>query len=244
MSKVCEDGGDPALVSQCLDFCQALASLGQTFSFSLKLGSTFTFNLDTREKATTSVEIVKKSKKPSPSTVRRNRKRMEIFIEKKKSLSLEAISNVDNVESIDLPTVHNTESRASGESPEVPLEEIFKNSIPGGLPEGPLACKDDLHECDECGFTAKSSRGLKVHKSTQHKIAQIDGAHDIEENNSRETQTDETCSFCQDFIESKDKHNEGGFCPKNKAAQTQALYQSYGYQNFGGSGFPAWMVHR
>ena len=59
-----------------------------------------------------------------------------------------------------------------------------------------LASKDDLHECDECGFTAKSSYGPKVHKSTPHKIKLIDGANDKEENNPKPTQTD-------DFIESK-----------------------------------------
>ena len=40
-------GGEPALVSQCMDFCQALASIEPTISFSLTLGSTFYFNLDT-----------------------------------------------------------------------------------------------------------------------------------------------------------------------------------------------------
>mgnify|MGYP007095145959 CR=1 FL=1 len=34
-------------MSQYLDFCQALASMGQTISFSLTLGSTFYFNLGT-----------------------------------------------------------------------------------------------------------------------------------------------------------------------------------------------------
>ena len=39
--------GEPSLVSQYLDFCQALASMGQTISFSLILGDTFYFNLGT-----------------------------------------------------------------------------------------------------------------------------------------------------------------------------------------------------
>ena len=39
--------GEPSLVSQYLDFCQALASMGQTISFSLTLGDTFYFNLGT-----------------------------------------------------------------------------------------------------------------------------------------------------------------------------------------------------
>ena len=40
---VCES----SLVSQYLDFCQALASMGQTISLSLTHGSTFYFNLGT-----------------------------------------------------------------------------------------------------------------------------------------------------------------------------------------------------
>ena len=39
--------GESSLVSQYLDLCQALASMGQTISFSLTLGSTFYFNLGT-----------------------------------------------------------------------------------------------------------------------------------------------------------------------------------------------------
>ena len=73
---------------------------------------------------------------------------------------------------------------------------------------------------EECEFIAKSSRGLKVHQSTQHRISQVDGANDQEENKSKQTQTDETCPFCQDIIESKEVHNVRGCCPKNKEAQT------------------------
>ena len=39
--------GKSSLLSQYLDFCQALASMGQTISFSLTLGSIFYFNLGT-----------------------------------------------------------------------------------------------------------------------------------------------------------------------------------------------------
>ena len=83
--------GDPALVSQCLDFCQALASMGQTISFSLTIGSTFSFNLDTRRKTTSPGEKVNNKKKPSPSTLRRNQRRKQEF-QKKKS---EATSDLE-----------------------------------------------------------------------------------------------------------------------------------------------------
>ena len=79
-------GGDPALVTQCLDFCQALASMGHNISLSLTLGSIFSFNLDTRKKPTSPDEIVKKKKKLSPSTLRRNQRRKQEF-QKQKSES-------------------------------------------------------------------------------------------------------------------------------------------------------------
>ena len=49
------------LASQCMAFCQALASKGQIFSFTLKLGSSFAFSLDTRGKGTSSLTKKRKS---------------------------------------------------------------------------------------------------------------------------------------------------------------------------------------
>ena len=74
---------DSPLLSKCLDFCQALASQGHAFNFSVAIGPSFTFSLDTRSKAA-SQAITKK--KPSPSTLQRNAKRREEFIAKKKQL--------------------------------------------------------------------------------------------------------------------------------------------------------------
>ena len=74
---------DSPLLSKCLDFCQALASQGHAFNFSVAIGPSFTFSLDTRSKAA-SQAVTKK--KPSPSTLQRNAKRREEFIAKKKQL--------------------------------------------------------------------------------------------------------------------------------------------------------------
>ena len=79
--------GDPALLTQCLEFCQALASKGQAFSISLTLGSSFTFSLDTRGD-TTPAGVMKK-KKASPSRVRRNQMRKEVFLKRKSEVSTE-----------------------------------------------------------------------------------------------------------------------------------------------------------
>ena len=61
-----EDNSD--LASQCMAFCQALASKGQTFSFTLNVGPSFTFSLDTRGNGSTTLS----KKRKSPSTQRRN----------------------------------------------------------------------------------------------------------------------------------------------------------------------------
>ena len=75
------------MLKHCLDFCQALASMGQTISFSLTLGSTFSFNLDNKGKATSPVGKMTKKKKPSPSTLRRNLLRKEQFLKPKSESS-------------------------------------------------------------------------------------------------------------------------------------------------------------
>ena len=71
---------DCSLASKCMDFCQALASQGLPFHFTLNMGSTFTFSLDTRSKAKAGPVAKKKS---SPSTQRRNARRREEFLSKK-----------------------------------------------------------------------------------------------------------------------------------------------------------------
>ena len=58
--------------SECMDFCQALASQGHSFHFSLKMGPNFTFSLDTRGKVNAAPAA---KKKVSPSTHRRKRRR-------------------------------------------------------------------------------------------------------------------------------------------------------------------------
>ena len=74
-------GDDPALVTKCLDFCQALTNMGQTFSISLSIASSFSFSLDTRK--TTAEGAVAKKKKASPSRLRRNQRRKEEFLKRK-----------------------------------------------------------------------------------------------------------------------------------------------------------------
>ena len=76
------NGEDSSLASQCLAFCQALASQGKAFSFSIKIDSTFSFSLDTRE-SSSSAPLTRK--KLSPSTQRRNARRRAEFLKKKQN---------------------------------------------------------------------------------------------------------------------------------------------------------------
>ena len=68
---------------------------------------------------------------------------------------------------------------------------------------------------------------------------------DVFLNKQQGSQTDEICKFFKDIFESQENQNSSGFCPKNKSAQTQALYALYGHPKNGpGSGFPTWMVNQ
>ena len=80
-----EEEVDSSLVSKCMAFCNALASQGQVFNFSISVGRNFSFSLDTRSKAIKDPTVTKK--KASPSTLRRNAKRREEFYKKQPTSS-------------------------------------------------------------------------------------------------------------------------------------------------------------
>ena len=76
------------MANKCLEFCQALASQGQKFTFSLSFGTNFSFSLDTKEKSTSldSSKVTNHQqgrKKLSPSQVRRNQQRKDDFLKRK-----------------------------------------------------------------------------------------------------------------------------------------------------------------
>ena len=82
---------DMDLAAKCLDFCQALATQGQTTSLSVTIGSSFSFNMDTQASQDTRSTVKLTKKKQSPSTLKRNKKRKENF--HKKLLSSSPINN-------------------------------------------------------------------------------------------------------------------------------------------------------
>ena len=79
---------NPDLASQCMDFCQALTSKGQTFSFTLNVGS-FLISLATRGDGS----LTRSKKKKSLSTLRRNARRRAEFLNKKPEPSTERRSS-------------------------------------------------------------------------------------------------------------------------------------------------------
>ena len=91
MSSSPEGANNSALVKQCLEFCQTLASMGQTINLSLSIGSNFSISLNTNKditildsrKAETERTIVKEVRKLTPSARRRNQKRKEEFLKRK-----------------------------------------------------------------------------------------------------------------------------------------------------------------
>ena len=75
---------DSSLAMKCLDICQALTSQGKIFNFSLSIGPTFSFSFDSRDKTLDTRVGPTKKKKQSPSTRRRNAKRKEDYLNKRK----------------------------------------------------------------------------------------------------------------------------------------------------------------
>ena len=71
-----------ALVSQCLDFCQTLATKLPIFSFALTLGNGFPFTLDISGKEALSSKAMKKKKTPSTLMLEeRCQKKIRVFEE-------------------------------------------------------------------------------------------------------------------------------------------------------------------
>ena len=109
MSEVSE--ATSPLATQCLAFCQTLASQGQAFKFSLTLGKSFSFILDTKMGDSSSS---KARKKLSPSTIRRNQKRRQEFLATKESLtSLNKPEKEKGETALESPTVKPSEKPQS-----------------------------------------------------------------------------------------------------------------------------------
>ena len=95
-----------SMASQCVAFCQTLTSQDKAFSFALKIGESFSFSLDTKEKISAHVPVPK-TRKLSPSTMRRNALRRQNFLESKNkaAANIEALATPDDKCVVEKPLV-------------------------------------------------------------------------------------------------------------------------------------------
>ena len=135
--------GDSSLAHQCLALCQTLASHGQTFSLSLTAGSTFIFSMESNGIAIPAQVVKKKS---SPSTLRRNAKRREIFLKRK----LEPLIEV----------------KVPSECPPCSSTAVIPPLI-----SSVMRVEERPFQCDLCAASFMSKHGLKYHIESVHTIA-------------------------------------------------------------------------
>ena len=110
-----------SLASQCLALCQALASQGQEFTFSVNIGSSFSFSLDTRKKIP---EVKPLGKRSSPSTQRRNARRRQAFLKKKAESSASSL-----VPPKEFKCTHCDSHFISGEELEIHTDDMHASSV-------------------------------------------------------------------------------------------------------------------
>ena len=132
------------LAAKCMEFCRHLESQGRAFKFSLSVGTNFDFTLDTREEVTFSKEVKKKA---SPSTMRRNVKRKELFL-KKKCLTPSVAEKVS----------------PNGASEEEAVEDA-------SVEETHLQKKSFI--CNQCENVFSTENGLKIHIGKTHKTEML-----------------------------------------------------------------------
>ena len=187
---------DSSLASKCMAFCQALASQGQHFNFSISTGSGFTFSLDTsRSKA---VSNQKAKRKSSPSTLRRNARRREKFLAKKQQECSTRISVENSAAAKEIKCDQCEYVAASEKGLRQHIRMKHKESqieVLRSLEEsrGPLECSSpmlfitreelcqnceapfstghccEIHSCDHCGKIFGNDCDLSEHTATQHK---------------------------------------------------------------------------
>ena len=137
---------DSSLASKCLDFCQMLTSQGKAFNFSLSIGSAFSFSLDTREKvpALDTKSKATPKKMPSPSTIRRNARRREEFLNKKqKPAAAEPSASARPLKIHPSPAALSERRQvvSLGRNPAMPsFSQLDGTASPPPPPSGPLAC--------------------------------------------------------------------------------------------------------
>ena len=173
------------LTHKCLELCQTLANHGQNFKFSLILGPSFSFILDSKMKKP-APEV--KKKQSSPSSLRRNAKRKQKFLESRKTSSEppdEQNSTPKKVISCDMcdfepiskrelenhmrqkhQNIEQLDGHTSFESDDKSAAKNVKGSVK----------MNHKFKCDQCDHVNTSEDELKIHIGRKHKMiqAQID----------------------------------------------------------------------
>ena len=165
------------LMTQCLDFCQALALQGMVFKFSVSVGSTFNFSLDTSKGK--DFPAPRSKKMSSPSTLRRNAKRREEFL-KRKTLS-EAAAAVTGVETNQkqdsafqcdqCDATFKTENglkihRGRSHKDTLPPENMRKSSSQSSLTVSPIMEQSRVESCHNCGMEMSPSHQCMAYQDS------------------------------------------------------------------------------
>ena len=158
-----------SMASQCMAFCQTLASQGKAFNFSLKIGEDFAFFLDTKKEVP-----VQKTRKVSPSTKKRNDLRRQKFLASKskpivEEQDLEAPSNISTAknQSVSCEECGHTTKTVGGMKLHVKNKhEISQVDGNTSLPVEETAQKpscESAFKCDYCEYKNFSKDILKEH---------------------------------------------------------------------------------
>ena len=200
--------------NKCLEMCQ-LFKKKRSFNFSVTFGDEFKFTMnhsnDPSEDA--KKETKRKKKYVSPSTKRRNTRRLEAFKAKKAARN---IPSSEENSPLEPPGV--------GRSPPglLPGEDNKTRDDPTNLEarrvDVPLVVEADIHpppipppfQCDVCGQNFGKRAGLNGHLRKKHEnIEQVDGAHELPKSPQEIARTCFLCmEICKDKKELK-KHIDG-----------------------------------
>ena len=181
MSAKMESESDSSLAIQCLGLCQTLARQGQAFSLNIKVGTTFVFSLDTRK---IHEPPMRTRKKPSPSTLRRNAKRRQKFLESKEADKASNNQDTENVIGHSSVAEKATEEDffvCESKEPDKSSSDQDTEIITDCDIVAEQAAEDTF-SCKVCEAKLKSSIGLRIHMRRKHLIPQIDGESTIDQN--------------------------------------------------------------
>ena len=146
-------------MDRCLAFCQALATSNQRFSLNLTIGKD-NFSFENKELATSSWQ----KKKKSPSQLRREVKRRE----ERKMKAAEEVTDPSKSPAKVIVTVSDKEEDIT-----VTLTDQAEDVL--------------NFKCDQCDYNSISEKGLRQHVRMKHRISQIDGADDSENESNLES---------------------------------------------------------